>query len=424
MRSLILVLTLLSGLLADAQTYFPPQSGTTWDTLNAQQLGWCPQYLDTLDAFLAQANTKSFIILKDGKIVHERYFGSFQQDSVWYWASAGKTLMAFLVGKAQEEGLVDIQLPVSSYLGAGWTSTTPAQEQQIRVLDQLQMTTGLDYQVPDLDCTQPACLNFKAPAGNQWYYHNAPYLLVHDVLENATGGSTNLYTFQQLHQSIGFSGFWSGTLYISTARAMARFGLLMLAEGKWNGQSILNDSLYFKAMVSPSQSLNPAYGYLTWLNGQSSYIQPGLPFSFNGPIVPNAPADMYMAAGKNDQRIYVVPSEKLVVVRQGNAADSSLLALSGFDPNLWTILNQLRCTGVNLTNILKNQDYGVYPNPSRGSFKIGPSWSKQLKILTLNGQRLPFEQTGRTLRIKTHHPGLYLLVDEERGVVQKISLRP
>jgi hypothetical protein len=64
---------------------------------------------------------------------------------------------------------------------------------------------------------------------------------------------------------------------------------------------------------------------------------------FNGFLIPNAPADMYAALGKNDQKIYVVPSQQLVVIRMGNAAGSPQSALSDFDNELWgrlrTIIN-------------------------------------------------------------------------------------
>ncbi|MFN5596947.1 MAG: serine hydrolase, partial [Bacteroidota bacterium] len=89
---------------ASAQTtYFPPNTGT-WETTSPQSLGWCDANIDSLYNYLNQKNTKAFIILKDGKIVLEKYFGNFTQDSIWYWASAGKTLTAFTVGLAQQDG--------------------------------------------------------------------------------------------------------------------------------------------------------------------------------------------------------------------------------------------------------------------------------------------------------------------------------
>ena len=62
---------------------------------------------------------------------------------------------------------------------------------------------------------------------------------------------------------------------------------------------------------------------------------------YPGTLVPNAPADMYAAMGAEDQRIYLVPSKKMVVVRMGNASnpDNPSFAVSGFDNELWGKLN-------------------------------------------------------------------------------------
>ena len=127
---------------------------------------------------------------------------------------------------------------------------------------------------------------------------------------------------------------WNNVLF-STPRSMARFGLLMLNRGKWNGTAILNDEAYFNSQVNTSQNLNNAYGYLTWLNGKSAYMVPGSQIVFNGSMITNAPADMYAALGKNDQKLYVVPSQKLVVIRMGEPADGPFNAVSGFDQELW-----------------------------------------------------------------------------------------
>src|SRR6187399_2680539 len=104
--------------------YFPPLAGDEWDTISPSTLGWCDQRIDSMYALLEENNTKAFIILKDGKIVLEKYFGTFVQDSVWYWASAGKSLTSFLVGIAQEEGYLSIADTTSFYLGDGWTDCT------------------------------------------------------------------------------------------------------------------------------------------------------------------------------------------------------------------------------------------------------------------------------------------------------------
>jgi hypothetical protein len=80
---------------------------------------------------------------------------------------------------------------------------------------------------------------------------------------------------------------------------------------------------------------------LWWLNGKSTYHLPQSQLTFQGSIIPTAPNDMFMALGKNDQKIYVVPSKKMVVIRMGDAADSVNLALSDFDEMLWTKISAL-----------------------------------------------------------------------------------
>lgn len=410
-----LLLFLFLSLSASAQYYYP--SNSQWDTLDSASLHWCPSEVARLDSFLLASNSKSFIILKNGKIAHEAYFGSFTQDSVWYWASAAKTLTAFLIGKAQEEGLLQISDSSSKFLGSAWTSAPPAKEGIITIKDQLQMTTGLDFTVPNLDCTADSCLLYRMDAGSQWFYHNAPYLLLHDVLEIAAGTGLNRFTQTTLAGTIGFRGLWLNNTYYSNARQMARFGLLLLSQGKWNGNTVMSDTAYLQAMTNPSQNLNPAYGYLTWLNGQSSFIQPGLAFSFPGAIIPSAPSDLYMAAGKNDQRIYVVPSLDMVVVRQGNAADSSLLALSGFDDQLWTFIQNLNCQGIALEE--NSSPSEIYPNPSEAVFHL-PKGKELIGFCQASGPFYPLV-AQEVLNLSGFPNGLYLLFfdDGSTGKVLK-----
>jgi CubicO group peptidase (beta-lactamase class C family) len=89
--------------------------------------------------------------------------------------------------------------------------------------------------------------------------------------------------------------------------------------------------------------LNSSYGYLWWLNGKSSYMVPNEQTVYKGKLVSNAPDDMFAAMGAKDQRIYVVPSKKMVVVRMGDAANPAepKFAVSGFDNDLWLLINKL-----------------------------------------------------------------------------------
>jgi CubicO group peptidase (beta-lactamase class C family) len=122
---------------------------------------------------------------------------------------------------------------------------------------------------------------------------------------------------------------------------MARFGLLVLNRGKWDQVPLMTDMNYCDSMLDTSQNLNLSYGYLWWLNGKTSHMRPQSQFVFNGDLIPNAPPDMFAALGKDDQKIYIVPSQKLVVIRMGEAAGPDQLALSGFDNELWGKLQQI-----------------------------------------------------------------------------------
>ncbi len=323
--------------------FFPNLSGSNWATTPPSELGFCPERIDSLYQFLEDRQTKSFILLQDGKIVLEKYFGSYTQDSIYYWASAGKSLTAFLVGMAAEEGLFGLDDKTSEHLGAGWTTAPPDKEDLITIRHQLSMTTGLDDGVPDDNCLNPTCLTFKADAGTRWAYHNAPYHLLHNVIANTSGTTIQQFTKTRLFNKVGMQGFWYNHIMFGRARDMARFGLLMLANGTWNGDTLLHNTTYLHDMTTPSQSLNKSYGYLWWLNGQPSFMIPTVQFVFPGPLIPNAPADMYAALGKNDQKIHVVPSKGWVVVRQGGSGSSSPVPIE-FDNQMWALLNELDCS--------------------------------------------------------------------------------
>ncbi|MBP9213459.1 MAG: serine hydrolase, partial [Chitinophagaceae bacterium] len=175
--------------------------------------------------------------------------------------------------------------------------------------------------------------------GTRWAYHNAPYTILDKVVENATSLNYNIYFQQKIRNKIGMNGVWlpSGynNVYYSTARSMARFGLLLLNNGKWDTTTVVKDASYFTAQTNTSNTYNLSYGYLTWLNGKSSYMLPTLQNVFNGFLVPNAPSDMFAALGKNDQKVYVVPSKNIVVIRMGESAGNLQLAVSSFDNELW-----------------------------------------------------------------------------------------
>ncbi len=323
--------------------YFPPVNSSDWETITIQDLGWNVDQEQPLYDFLESKGTKGFIILKSGRIVVEQYFngGSASDNNPWY--SAGKTLTAFTAGIAQQEALLNISESSSTYLGSGWANITSEQETNISVFHHLTMSTGLDYNVTNQNCTDSNCLTYLNNPGDFWYYHNAPYTLLTDIVSGATNRSYNDYFNEKVRDPIGMDGTWIrlgfANIYYSTARSMARFGILTLNKGTWDTTTILTDTSYFTKMTTPSQELNPAYGYLWWLNGKTSFRAPASEIEFNGELIPNAPDDLIAGLGKDDQKLYVVPSEDLVIVRMGDNAGEALLGSSSFDNDLWEQLN-------------------------------------------------------------------------------------
>lgn len=321
--------------------YFPPLTGDTWETKSFTALGWNQSAVAPLETYLNDKHTKGFIILVNGRIVMESYFNGHTATNNWYWASAGKTLTATMTGIAQQEGFLNINNKVSDYIGTGWTSETPAKENLITCKHLLSMTSGLNDALGD--DVSPANLQYSADAGSRWAYHNV-YLKLQEVVTTASGLEWSSYFNSKLRDRIGMNGVWipNGDLsvYWSTTRSMARFGLLALNNGNWNGMQIVN-STYFHDATTPSQNINLAYGYLWWLNGKASYHLPQSQLQFPGSIIPSGPNDMFMALGKNDQKIYVIPSKKMVVIRMGDAADGSNMALSDFDEVLWQKIKAL-----------------------------------------------------------------------------------
>lgn len=143
--------------------YFPPLNSNEWTTTNAKDLNWNESQLQPLLNFLEEKNTKSFMILYNGKIVVEKYFNNHNSNSIWYWASAGKTLTTAVSGIAQKEGLLDINHKVSDYLGNNWTSIPLEKENLITCKNLLSMNAGLDDSLGnDLS---PANLKYMADAG-------------------------------------------------------------------------------------------------------------------------------------------------------------------------------------------------------------------------------------------------------------------
>ncbi len=361
--------------LAAQERYFPPTTSLDWESMSLEAAGFCADNEQALYDYLEQTNTDAFLILKDGRIVVEQYFGDFTRFSPHLWNSAGKSLMAFVAGIAVELDSLNTDDPVADYLGVGWTNC-PENEPNIRVLNQLTMTSGLSDRTGDVYCTVPECLVCLAEPGGRWAYHNGPYTLLGEVIEAAVGQELNDFIDDKIQGPTGITGaytyFDDNRIYVSNARSMARFGLLALNEGIWDGTPILGDSTYFRTMTTSSQDINPSYGYLWWLNGKASFRLPSLQLEFSGPIISEAPPETIAALGKNGQIINIVPSEGLVVIRMGGDPDEGALVPTSYNNSIWSRINALRCP-TSTTNASLNSSIKLTPNPAGSEVQIKSS---------------------------------------------------
>ena len=429
-----LVLLLFIFKLQSQTIYFPPKTGNVWDTMAPNRLGWCQPRIDSLYNFLQNTNTKGFIILKDGKIVLEKYFGTFVQDSIHYWASAGKSLTAMMAGITQEKGLININDSVSKYLGVGWTSETPQKEKLITIKNLLSMTSGMEddpaFPCDNLDVSKP-CLQYKADAGTRWAYHTGAYRKLEEIISTVTGQGYTAATNSYIGTKTGMNGVWFQSVFYSKPRDMARFGLLALNKGIWQSDTVLRDTSYFSAMTNTSQNFNLSYGYLWWLNGKSSVMYPGSQIVFPIKLIANAPNDMFCALGKNDQKIYVIPSSKMVVIRIGESAYGAA-ALSPYDTLIWSYINKLSsgCTATSINNELKKEitDFKLFPNPANNFISFSGFTNERnihYTISNLYGQTIIEDNTfNHSINIAELESGTYILslqTEEKLAIKQFIK---
>ncbi|MCW0199465.1 serine hydrolase [Sphingopyxis sp.] len=288
-------------------------------------------------------NSTGFLVIRDGRVLVEanwpapaadRAFAAFvhgrARDGALLVdvASAQKSFVSVLVTMAADKRLVDLDAPVSRYIGQGWSRASPAEEARIRVVDVLTMSSGLDKS-----------FGYAAPAGTVFSYNTPVYAVAKRILVASAKRPLDAITRDWLTAPLGmrdtawrkrpaaFAEVGNDSGLVTSPRDMARFGGMILNRGvAENGKRIVSEK-GFAAMFARS-AVNPAYGRLWWLNGSAYVIGPR--GRRDGPLVPAAPADMVAALGAFDNQLYVVPSRGLVVVRTGAAAPDK-----NFDQQLW-----------------------------------------------------------------------------------------
>ena len=310
-------------------------------------MGWDEKALEAALQYAGECQSTGVVILHNGRMVAEKYWdstsasprlkrmipevldGNRTREDV---ASVQKSVTSFLCGVAVTKGLLSIDKPVSVYLGEGWSKATAEQEGAVTVRHLMTMTSGLSAE-----------LEYQVPPGSRWRYNTNAYAKTTKVLEAAVDKDMNALTAEWLTGPTGMrESKWEPRTrleaaveansigFVTSARDLARFGLLILAGAKWNDTDLLSNPAYLKESLSPSQKLNPAYGLLWWLNGQSSYVEAAGGERVEGTMNPAAPADLVQAAGALGRKCYIVPSLGLVVTRLGDQPGDP-----GFDEKFW-----------------------------------------------------------------------------------------
>jgi CubicO group peptidase (beta-lactamase class C family) len=172
------------------------------------------------------------------------------------------------------------------------------------------------------------------PPGEVWAYNNAAIQTLSRVLGSATGEDPVEFARRRLFEPLGMDHSTLTTdpagnalTYAglqTTCLDLARFGYLMLNDGRWEGDQVVSAEYVEQATGQSSTPLNAAYGFLWWVNHEGPIAGPRLATTGaddaaveSGRLVPGAPDDAFWALGLNNQIVAVLPSEGIVAVRLG-----------------------------------------------------------------------------------------------------------
>lgn len=431
-RILPIIFSLVTIGLTAQNLYFPPVPPTNpaWETVNMDALGWCTDNLTDFDTYLVNSGTYGLIILKDGKIAYETYPNG-QVLLATPWEGASFALGTVLAKIIDDGDFINITDKASSVLGAGWSSAPSAKEDLITIENILNFTTGLSDSDPD--CITPACLSYEADAGTQWGYHKGTFKLLLDIIKNHPEFGNDL-NFAFLRSGLfqndgpGLVGSFTSpvspnTSYSGTSRDAARFGLMMLARGKFGNSTIINDDSFFDKIFTAGTSPNKSYGSHFWLNGKSSYIEPGSTTPTNGSINPNAPADMVSAIGKGGQFIDIIPSSNMVVIRQGLAFTDQSEVPFTLHSEFWGELTKVACNLVSDVKETPTVDESIaFPNPFNDFITVyGKSEVKSVRIFDAFGKKVLEVEGQKDILVSDLPKGMYFFEVTDGDDVRSIK---
>jgi CubicO group peptidase (beta-lactamase class C family) len=275
--------------------------------------------------------TKAVVVVHDGKVVAERYAAGIGVETPLLGLSMTKSVTNALIGILTQQGLVTPSMPAPV---PEWRGDL---RREIEVEHLLRMTTGLalDETNSGFDpASQMVYLHDDmagfavnaaviVPPGTRWAYSSPTTQLLARIVRDAVGGPEQTLTFawRELFNPLGMrnvtlefdaSGTLQGSTYmLASARDWARFGLLFLYDGVVGGKRVLHEDW---VDFSAAATLDSDYGAGFWTN-RSEHP------NAKGRVRLGIPRDAFFASGDLGQRIVIMPSQHLVVVRLGDSVD-------------------------------------------------------------------------------------------------------
>ncbi len=331
-----------------------------WQLISPQKVGMSEEGLSKLSeyAFARTGDDKNrkgirtdgIVIIKNGRLVYEKYARNYTKDRPHLAWSVTKSFVNALYGIARKEGLLRLEDSASKY----FPSLNKEEYKEIKIDDILRMSSGLNwnegYEASPLKSSVIAMLYtsgredmaaFTASRelvhkpGTYLYYSSGDSNLLMSILKNVLKDEYSDYPWKKLFDKIGMknvvwerdkSGTFVGSSYIySTPRDLAKFGYLYLNNGVWGNEKLFSeDWVDYTTTVAPSFYTTPLYKGLDEhiMTAQWYANIPDPNRNVKKPL-PDAPDDTFMASGHWGQKIFVIPSWDMVIVRVADDRDGS-----------------------------------------------------------------------------------------------------
>ena len=313
-----------------------PMGNKTSDSFPSQVVDRQQLEKAVADAFIEKdsikpVRTRAVIVLYNGEPIVEQYGPGFSKDTRLAGWSMTKSITNTLVGMLVKDGKLDITAPAPV---PEWNDIKDNRH-LITIKDLLQQSSGLKFnevysrssdatrmlfQHADMGAYTATHLLKQAP-GEVFNYSSGNTNILSRIIRQTVGEhGYHAFPYDSLFYKLGMysaimepdaSGTFVGSSYMyATARDWARFGLLYLNNGLYNGQRILTQDWIQQTITPAKGAKRGEYGYQFWLNaGEKGNVA--------NRKYPHCPTDMYCADGFEGQFVFIVPSKKLVVVRLG-----------------------------------------------------------------------------------------------------------